>query len=452
MQKVEAKLKGDKGKGASSAASTKKKKKADQKDKDKQKAFFAEVANADELIHTRRKIATFSLARAKERIAKEKAVRESRQSVNDEKSDNDKKDSDDNVKEETDSSSKNGGDENEKSTYKNMDTSDSNDNDTTNDNNDDENQSQTTSHINSVDVDVLEYRAHKHLLNTLQTYQNYSSEIGDLRPISSVKFSPDSSYLLTSSWSGDSKLWNIPDGQHLATLKGHTERVTDIQWHPRAGVSQVCTCVWFLGCLWGCLSARACYEMCIRTYCTYITLIYLFLSTASFIMLFSISPYTPACMLQRVSHPIPSLPLRTIPLVPLLIALQGRDSVNIASCGVDRRINLYALPEAYEFSQAYVYASEGESSDEADESDSGMKVEDATDDDSDDAAMLMDDEDKDNETESSAKAKIRSRKAKLLEARKRKESKGAPCLRPMASLVGHTDRISRYVHEKRKKE
>lgn len=67
---------------------------------------------------------------------------------------------------------------------------------------------------------------------------DYGSQVGDNRPISFCRFSPDSKMLVTSSWSGLCKLWSVPDCAPIRTLRGHKERVGAIVWHPRACIGQ----------------------------------------------------------------------------------------------------------------------------------------------------------------------------------------------------------------------
>ncbi|EPT00755.1 hypothetical protein FOMPIDRAFT_1162809 [Fomitopsis schrenkii] len=64
------------------------------------------------------------------------------------------------------------------------------------------------------------------------------SQIGDDRPISQVRFSPNSQILVTGSWSGNVKLWNIPNCTPIRTLRGHTDRVGGVAWHPQATLTQ----------------------------------------------------------------------------------------------------------------------------------------------------------------------------------------------------------------------
>ena len=66
---------------------------------------------------------------------------------------------------------------------------------------------------------------------------NFCSQIGDTRPLSYCEFSPDGKLLATASWSGLCKLWTVPDGNEVRTLKGHAaERVGAITFHPSATV------------------------------------------------------------------------------------------------------------------------------------------------------------------------------------------------------------------------
>ena len=56
--------------------------------------------------------------------------------------------------------------------------------------------------------------------NTMRTFQNEASQVGDGRPVSYCKFSPDSSMLATASWSGLCKLWSVPDCEPIRSLRG----------------------------------------------------------------------------------------------------------------------------------------------------------------------------------------------------------------------------------------
>ncbi|CAA2986637.1 U4 U6 small nuclear ribonucleo PRP4 [Olea europaea subsp. europaea] len=58
------------------------------------------------------------------------------------------------------------------------------------------------------------------------------SEIGDDRPLSGCSFSHDGKMLATCALSGVAKLWSVPEVKKVSTLKGHTERATDVAFSP----------------------------------------------------------------------------------------------------------------------------------------------------------------------------------------------------------------------------
>ncbi|SCV73291.1 BQ2448_7217 [Microbotryum intermedium] len=72
----------------------------------------------------------------------------------------------------------------------------------------------------------------------LKQYTNLGSQIGDSRPLGPLKFSPDGQMLLTSSWTGMAKLWNVPSCKEVRTLKAHKERIGGVAWHPTATIGQ----------------------------------------------------------------------------------------------------------------------------------------------------------------------------------------------------------------------
>jgi U4/U6 small nuclear ribonucleoprotein PRP4 len=65
-----------------------------------------------------------------------------------------------------------------------------------------------------------------------QTFETKALQFGDDRPLSYCTFSPNSKLLATGSWSGLVKLWTVPGSEHVHSFKGHTERISGIDFHP----------------------------------------------------------------------------------------------------------------------------------------------------------------------------------------------------------------------------
>lgn len=81
--------------------------------------------------------------------------------------------------------------------------------------------------------------ARKAVFAELKTYTTLGTQLADERPISNVRFSPNSQYLATGSWSGTAKIWDVPGCRCLGVFKGHgVERIGGLAWHPEATLSQ----------------------------------------------------------------------------------------------------------------------------------------------------------------------------------------------------------------------
>jgi U4/U6 small nuclear ribonucleoprotein PRP4 len=64
------------------------------------------------------------------------------------------------------------------------------------------------------------------------------SEVGDDRPISGCRFSPDGSSLAVCGWGGVVSLFTAAGCTKTVAAPAHTERCTDVVWHPRSGLGQ----------------------------------------------------------------------------------------------------------------------------------------------------------------------------------------------------------------------
>ncbi|KAI6114848.1 WD40-repeat-containing domain protein [Pisolithus croceorrhizus] len=78
----------------------------------------------------------------------------------------------------------------------------------------------------------------KKIFAEVKRFSNLGSQIGDERPISQVRFSPNSKFLAAGSWSGTIKIWNVPACTTSRVLRGHGDRVGGVAWHPQATLTQ----------------------------------------------------------------------------------------------------------------------------------------------------------------------------------------------------------------------
>ena len=79
---------------------------------------------------------------------------------------------------------------------------------------------------------------HNKYVNSLYTNSKEmtlnSSQFGDDRPLSCVRYSPDGTKVATGSLSSYIKIWNVSDLGCVDTLRGHEERITSVSWTPEA--------------------------------------------------------------------------------------------------------------------------------------------------------------------------------------------------------------------------
>lgn len=72
---------------------------------------------------------------------------------------------------------------------------------------------------------------------------NECSQVGDERPLSTCRFSPNDGggLVLTTSWSGGAKLWRADDDAcaKVLTIKAHEDRITGSDFHPSASAAMV---------------------------------------------------------------------------------------------------------------------------------------------------------------------------------------------------------------------
>ncbi|EIW68618.1 hypothetical protein TREMEDRAFT_69097 [Tremella mesenterica DSM 1558] len=80
--------------------------------------------------------------------------------------------------------------------------------------------------------------ARKDLFSSLKTFSILGSQFGDDRPLSTIRFSPDSKLVLTTSWTGETKLWDLPNLNLVGTKRGHSDRLGGAAWYPGASVEK----------------------------------------------------------------------------------------------------------------------------------------------------------------------------------------------------------------------
>ncbi|VDD76836.1 unnamed protein product [Mesocestoides corti] len=73
-------------------------------------------------------------------------------------------------------------------------------------------------------------------LKILRTTSLVCSQVGDTRPLTCCKFSPDGQVLATSSLSGLCRLWSVPESELKLNLRGHQTGVCSVAWHPQARI------------------------------------------------------------------------------------------------------------------------------------------------------------------------------------------------------------------------
>ncbi|KAF8251294.1 WD40 repeat-like protein, partial [Wilcoxina mikolae CBS 423.85] len=68
----------------------------------------------------------------------------------------------------------------------------------------------------------------------LDGYQVLGSQIAGDRPLSLARFSPDAKFIAAGSYSGTIRMLTVPNLELKKLLRGHTDRIGGISWHPHA--------------------------------------------------------------------------------------------------------------------------------------------------------------------------------------------------------------------------
>lgn len=93
--------------------------------------------------------------------------------------------------------------------------------------------------IENNQLEINENRYVTSLHNNCKELALNSSQLGDDRPLSCVRYAPSGMHVATGSLSCYVKLWDVVDLSCVDTLRGHEERITSLSWNPGSqGLSQ----------------------------------------------------------------------------------------------------------------------------------------------------------------------------------------------------------------------
>jgi U4/U6 small nuclear ribonucleoprotein PRP4 len=74
----------------------------------------------------------------------------------------------------------------------------------------------------------------KGIKERLQGFELQGSQMAGERPVSMTRFSPNGEIIAAGNWGGGIKLLTVPNLEETRTLRGHTDRIGGITWHPEA--------------------------------------------------------------------------------------------------------------------------------------------------------------------------------------------------------------------------
>lgn len=93
--------------------------------------------------------------------------------------------------------------------------------------------------IENNQLEISENKYVTSLYNNCKELALNSSQLGDDRPLSCVRYAPSGMHVATGSLSCYIKLWDVVDLSCVDTLRGHEERITSLSWNPGSqGLSQ----------------------------------------------------------------------------------------------------------------------------------------------------------------------------------------------------------------------
>lgn len=85
-------------------------------------------------------------------------------------------------------------------------------------------------------ISIMSHNLIIHYIYHIQTTGLVCSQVGDTRPLTCCRFSPDGEMLATSSLSGMCRVWSVPSCEAQLNLRGHQSGACSIAWHPKARI------------------------------------------------------------------------------------------------------------------------------------------------------------------------------------------------------------------------
>lgn len=88
--------------------------------------------------------------------------------------------------------------------------------------------------VENPSLDAIENRYVSSLYSTCKELSINSSQFGDDRPLSCVRYAPNGQQVATASLSCYIKIWDVSDLGCVETIQGHKERITSLSWRPES--------------------------------------------------------------------------------------------------------------------------------------------------------------------------------------------------------------------------
>lgn len=89
------------------------------------------------------------------------------------------------------------------------------------------------------EVPLIEHvKFRRKLIDEAKTFSLLGTQSGFDRPVSAVKFAPNSQLIAAGDWAGSVNIMSLPNLDSLGTRSGHEGKIGGITWHPQATIGQ----------------------------------------------------------------------------------------------------------------------------------------------------------------------------------------------------------------------